>query len=132
MAPTTTSGRATCRQCGDTIAKGARKASVSAWARGGKITANHHLGCFVAGLRVEACPSNRGKCKSSGAKFVKGAARIGYPTTSAEELAWLCLESASTLLPPLVADVEHWTPEQSLRGYDALPYELQAEVKRAL
>ena len=129
---TAASGRANCRQCGDAIAKGAHKVSVSAWSRGGRISANHHLGCFVAGLRVEASPSNRGKCKHCACAFVKGTPRIGYSTTGADELAWLCLESASALLPPLFADVEHWSPEHTLKGYDALPCELQAQVKRAL
>ena len=129
---TAASGRASCRQCGEAIAKGARKASVSAWARGGRIQANHHLSCFAASLRVEVCPSSRGKCKHCGHKLVKGEARIGYATTGADEVAWLCLESSSSLLPPLLTEVEHWTPEQALKGYEALPCELQAGVKRAL
>ena len=129
---TAASGRASCRQCGEAIAKGARKASVSAWARGGRIQANHHLSCFAASLRVEVCPSSRGKCKHCSHKLVKGEARIGYATTGADEVAWLCLESSSSLLPPLLTEVEHWTPEQALKGYEALPCELQAEVKRSL
>lgn len=100
-AETAGSGRASCRQCGEAISKGSRKVSVRAWARGGWISANHHASCFVGGLRLEACPSNRGKCKHCGEKFVKGCPRVGYCTTGKEELGWLCLESARSLIGPM-------------------------------
>lgn len=131
-----TTGRATCRQCGGAIAKGALRASSEAWARGGKIAAHHHLECFVAGLTVELCASNRGKCRHSGTKFVKGSPRIGYPTTGGNELGWLCLDSAAAMLPPILAEAKaagscSWAPEQ-LRGVAALRQEQREKVMCAL
>ena len=103
---TALSSRANCRSCDRPISKGTRKVSVRAWARGGVISASHHAACFVEGLRAEECTSNRGKCKHCGDRFTKGLPRVGYGTTSGEELAWLCLDSAATLLRPVVT-MEH-------------------------
>lgn len=115
---TALSSRASCRSCAASIAKGSRKVSVRVWARGGVISAHHHAGCFVERLRVEECSSNRGKCKHCGDKFVKGQPRVGYCTSNAEELAWLCLDSAATLLAPVVA-MEHASSE-GLAGLESL------------
>ena len=101
------------------------------WARGGVISAHHHAACFVERLRVEECSSNRGKCKHCGDKFVKGRPRVGYCTASPEELAWLCVESAATLLPPVVA-MEH-ASSGALAGLDSLSGDaVRAEVLEAL
>lgn len=127
------SGRASCRVCGDTIAKGAHRTSLSAWARGGKISAYHHLDCFVTNLVVEACSSNRGKCKCCDGKFVKGRPRVGYATTAADQKAWLCLECVAALLPPLLERLPGWVPEYQLHGFKELPVpELQEEVRFAV
>lgn len=116
------SGRALCRTCGEAIAKGSPKACVSAWAKGGRISANHHLDCFVRSWKVEATPSNRGKCKHSGRSFTKGAPRVGYATTSGTETAWVCLESAASLLPTIAPQSSSWGARK-LAGFDELPTE---------
>ena len=85
----------------------------------------------MGGLRVELCPANRGKCKHSGATFVKGAPRVGYPTSSSDAVAWVCLESAKALLPALVAEGEGWASDH-LGGYAALPPGKAEEVAREL
>ena len=126
------SGRATCRACGGTIARNSTKACVGAWARGSRITASHHLECFVRSWRVEACASNRGKCKHSGRAFVKGSPRVGFATTAISEVAWICLESAKLLFPPLLQSCAAWECKD-LKGFDELPTdELRAEVVDAL
>ena len=102
---------------------------VPAWSRGGKVNAAHHLDCFTRSLRVEVCASNRGKCKSSGAKFVKGTLRFGFATTGTDEIAWLCLESAAALLPPVLACAGCWTPCR-LAGYEQLSDDLRAQAER--
>ena len=130
-AETAASGRASCRSCSAAIGKGSRKVCVSVWARGGRISASHHLACFMGGLLVELCPANRGKCKHSGAPFVKGAPRVGYPTSSSDAVAWVCLESAKALLPALVAEGEGWASDH-LGGYAALPSGKAEEVAREL
>ena len=127
---TAASGRANCRLCGTAIPKGELKVCVSAWARGGRISANQHLACFVKALKVEVCATNRGKCKHSGGKFVKGGLRFGYVTTSADDVAWLCLESAAQLLPPMAAKVEGCAPAE-LAGFGQLSGEQRAAVEGA-
>jgi hypothetical protein len=128
---TAASGRASCRQCGTAVPKGALKVVASGWSRGGRIAASHHLACFVGTLRVEVCSTNRGKCKHSGAKFVKGSLRVGYTATAADDIAWLCLESAASLLPPILAQAAGWTPTL-LSGFEQLTPELRVAAKRAL
>ena len=130
------SGRAKCRLCSEPIAKDSLKVCVSAWARGGRISANHHLACFLGSLRVEVIPANRGKCKHSGVAFSKGSVRVGYATTSVDEVNWLCLESAATLLPPMLPPLADegveasWAPTM-LDGMAVLPGEQQVAVQAA-
>ena len=115
----------------DAIAKGTAKVCVTAWARGGKLIASHHVGCFVRGLRAEACSASRGQCKAGKASFVRGGLRLGYPTTAPGEMAWLCRESAALLLPPIIARELGWEPTQ-LRGVDELSEDLAADALRTV
>ena len=56
-------------------------------------------------------------CKHCGDRFTKGLPRVGYGTTSREELAWLCLDSAATLLRPVVT-MEHASTTTGGHGSD--------------
>lgn len=127
-------GQSRCRECAKVIAKDSWKVGVSCRSSGwGRkfITAHHHLACFVHHLRVEVCASSRGRCKCSGATFTKGSLRFAYCTIGADEPAWLNLESATSLLRPLIQKVPEWTPQQ-LVGFQELPtVALQAQVEQA-
>merc|ERR1712087_524618 len=98
---------------------------------GTRISANQHLGCFVGSLTVQMCASNRGKCKHCAAKFVKGGLRFGY-ASSQDDVGYLCLEGAASLLPKITSEVDGWETS-ALVGFEELQSQvLKAEVHRAV
>ena len=121
------SGRSKCRACYEPIPKDAPRVGMKSFI-GGRVTqAWQTPGCFVKGLSFSLSPSNRGKCKYSGATFRKGQARLTM--TSARTKVHVALQHACTVLKPVIdilaaptCDVE--VEVHTMSGYKELsPYD---------
>jgi len=122
-----TTGRASCKLCGETIEKGEQRVGLPAFIRGAKATAWLKTACAQRLLSVGEAENARSKCKASGEKIEKGDLRLCARIASNADLAEGTEKSKTFYKPSAIVDfLASWMEETGIEpneilGFAALP-----------